>query len=485
MPIDPRQIFSAGRLLAVKKKAPYLRAMIMGLAPVDAPGLGTIGVSENGILLIDWDFIAQLGNKRDNGEQATEEMAGLMVHEALHLLLKHGARGRKAGRDPQIDNDAADLAINPTVLEMGCKLPEGEVLPGMAHGVLHGLFPEELGFPRGETTDQYYERLRQQKANQPKPSKKPGQGGKGKGMKGAGGQGEPSDPNDEQGEGGEGGDDDHQKPGGGKPQHKTTDKPKTGGGWCGSCAGRPMPNEPDQKNPAARSDAEMGRMARQVAAAIREEGQRGKGTVPSMLQRWADELLAPAEVPWEQELAMVTRNACAWRENAADHRYDAPSRRQAGIGYGPGRAILPRLRMPVPDVTIIVDTSGSMGSRELGLVGREVNGILKAIGANITFCACDASVHGITKVRNIKEAMAAMKGGGGTDMRPAFDAVMKLRPRPQVIVCLTDLQIGDPGPQPPGVKVIWVGVGAYQGADPPWGRTVRIKKFNQQIEEVA
>ena len=171
----------------------------------------------------------------------------------------------------------------------------------------------------------------------------------------------------------------------------------------------------------------------------------------------------------------MTRSACAWRENAVDHRYDAPSRRQAGIGYGPGKPILPRFRMPVPNVAIILDTSGSMGVQELAEAGRETAGILKAVGANVTFCTCDAAVTGVTKVRTIDEALKRLKGGGGTDMRPAFEALMKERPKPEVIICITDLAIGDPGPEPKGAKVLWVAVGAYAQhcQDPAWGRVVR------------
>ena len=98
---DPKTIFAAGRLMAIKKKAPYMRALLLGLAPVGAPGLGTIGVTDTGMLLIDWDFIAKLGDGRPDGIAATEEMCGLMVHEGMHLLLKHGKRAKRAGRDPR------------------------------------------------------------------------------------------------------------------------------------------------------------------------------------------------------------------------------------------------------------------------------------------------------------------------------------------------------------------------------------------------
>lgn len=484
--MDPRKVFSAGRLLAVKVKAPYMAAIILAFAPVDAPGLGTIGVTEHGVLMIDWEFIAKLGDGRPDGMQATEEMAGLLVHEAFHVLLKHGKRGRVAGRDRQLDNDAADLAINPGCIDMGCKLPGGG--PGVTpEHPLHGMYPEDLGWPRGETTDQYYERLRKRQPPPPKGGSgsakgQPGdESGKGAQPSQDGSQGSPGE-GGAQGEGGEGNGPSTPQGGSGGAHSK---KPKAGGGWCGSCAGNPLPNEPKADAPESRSEAEMGRLARQVAAAVKEAAARGKGHVPAFLARWAEELLEPAEVPWEQELAMVTRHACAWRENAADHRYDAPSRRQAGIGYGPGRPILPRLRMPMPDVHIVFDTSGSMGTEELSVGGREVNGILKAVGANITLCTIDSAVTGVTKVKTIKEAISRLKGGGGTDMRPGFAAVMKCRPRPQVIVCITDLQIGDVGVQPAGVKVIWVGVGPYQGPDPAWGRVVRIKKKSNRTNNAA
>jgi hypothetical protein len=110
-----KETFSAGRLL-VRRKAGYLRAMVLGFAPIEVQGLGTIGVTEHGVMLIDWEFIDKVN---------AEEMAGLLAHECLHLLLKHSARAKRSGRDPEIDNKAADMAINSMVLDMGFKLPGG------------------------------------------------------------------------------------------------------------------------------------------------------------------------------------------------------------------------------------------------------------------------------------------------------------------------------------------------------------------------
>lgn len=442
MSTDPKEIFSAGRFIA-RQKAPYFRSILLGLAPVWVPPgvlpMPTMGVTEHGILMLDERFVSMV---------TPDEMAALLVHEVMHVCLDHLKRSRRAGREPRMSNKADDLSINPAIEDMGLKLPGG---------ALKGLFPEDFGFKRGLTADEYYDLLRQMAQKQGQ-----GQGKKGgkssqtdRNQGGQGGQGEPQDPNDEHGEGGSGGDADHDHEGDGQQGH-------VGGGWCGSCANNPLPNEPDEKSEAARAPNEVDRLVRQVAEAVREQGQKARGTVPAMLQRWADDILAPPEVPWQTELAIITRHACGWRDGAVQHRYDAPSRRQAGIGFGPGRAVLPRLRMPTPNVTVIIDTSGSMSGKELGEAARETNGILKAVGANVTLCTCDAAVTGVTKVRSIQEACEKLVGGGGTDMRPAFAAVVKERPRPDLIVCITDGHVGDGFPReaPPGVKVIIVLVGS-------------------------
>lgn len=462
MAIDPKELFSGGRLVA-RNKAKYMKAMLLLFSVLDTPGLGTIGVTEESVLLVDWEWIAAIGKLANNDEKAALQIGGLLVHEAFHVLLQHGKRSRMARRNPRISNMGDDMSFNNAILDMGLLLPDGENA---------GLFPEEWGFPRGLTSDAYYDLL--MKA-QPPPQKGKGKGQPDPNGDAGEGEGEPSD-DDSDGNGGS-----EQKPGKGQPSSgkgkgapTPPKKPKTGGGWCGSCAGHSFPNEPKETK-GARGKTDVERAVRAVAQAVREEAASpGKGTVPAFLARWAEEMLAPAEVPWEQELAAQTRNAMAWRPNAVDHKYDAPSRRQAGIGYGPGRPMLPRFRMPVPNVTVIVDTSGSMGAKELGAACRETAGILKAVGANVTFVTCDAQVHGITKVQNVKQAIAALAGGGGTDMRPALEAVAKLKPRPEVVVCITDLQIGDVGEQIPGVKMVWLGVGPYQGPDPLWGKTIRV-----------
>jgi predicted metal-dependent peptidase len=400
------EILTAGRLLA-KTKAPYFRALLLSYVLREAPGLGTVGVTKNRIMLWDPAFVADL---------KPEEMAGVWIHECLHSLNRHPHR--KGARDMGLFALACDLSINPAVREMGVTLPGGKHT---------GVFPKNYGFDEGATAEEYYELLQKQQ-----------QGG-------GGGKGPPEEPG-------------------------------VGTGYCGSCSGRPVPGEPDENDTEGRSDGEMERTIREVAEEVQSRIKaQGIGSVPGHLRRWADEALKPPKVPWRAKLAQLARRAVAWRPGAVDHRYDGPSRRQAGIGFGVGRPVLPRLRSPVPRVAIVVDTSGSMGSKEIIECLTEAQGIVEAVGADVEFCACDARVHELRPVANVRDMAKLLKGGGGTDFRPAFEALSKKRPRPEVIVFATDGYGPAPEVAPAGMRTIWLLVGGNEDAPAAWGDKIVVK----------
>ena len=70
-------------------------------------------------------------------------------------------------------------------------------------------------------------------------------------------------------------------------------------------------------------------------------------------------------------------------------------------------------------------------------------------------------------------------GGGGTDMREGFTTVLARRPRPDVVVVLTDGQTPWPSTQPPGRTVVGLFPhnrrhGEGYGELPAWARVVTI-----------
>ena len=99
-----------------------------------------------------------------------------------------------------------------------------------------------------------------------------------------------------------------------------------------------------------------------VAKAIEQyQEQRGRGSVPGGLARAAAELLHPKVDPARELLAKV-KYAVGCTSGFGDFTYRKPNRRQPQ-----GGALLPAHVKPIPRVTVIVDTSGSMEQSDLAL----------------------------------------------------------------------------------------------------------------------
>lgn len=416
--MTPREKLAAGRLIA-RQQAPWFRSALHALIPREAPGLDTMGVTDSAILM--WDPAAVQRWK-------PEEVAGVLIHEISHLLRDHSARRRAIAADPRLWNIAGDCEINDDLSRY--KIP-GE-----------GCFPKTFGMQPGKLAESYYAELRRQ--------------GKGQG-----------------GEGGEGAEGDGKAIGPGKPS--------AAGGWCGSGAGRAVPGEPEQLDekgkPQGRSPREIERVRRETAKAIQEQASRGQGSMAAGWLRWANEELKPPRIPWQRRLATLARSAAAYASGAVDYKYDRPARRQSAIGWGPGKPILAALRRPIIQAAIVLDTSGSMGSAELSVALAESDGIMRAVGANVTFCACDAEVHSLKQVRTWRELIPLVKGGGGTDFRPAFEEISRRRPRPDVLIFFTD-GYGSAPALPPNFRTIWVLINSKHRPT-TWGDYVEIDTTSQ------
>ncbi len=432
---------------------PYFAAALMGLIRVESDEIPTLAVSKYGVLY--WSPAWAAAN-------SVETIAAGLMHETMHVLLKHHERAEALGiivepgapvaddiaRKAKIANLAEDASINEQLRSVQVTLASGATgdLPMDPKWV----YPETLQQPAGLVFEERYHLLLQQ--SPPPPAA--GAGGKGQGKGGQQGGQQP--------QGGEG----------------------VGQGACGSCSGNPSKGEPrgTTGEGIGRSEAEMDRIRRQVAADVKAHAQASKtrGTVPSDLLRWADELLAPPKVDWRTHLAQAIRSAVAYRQGSVAITWLKPSRRQAGVGYGVGRPIMPAMHAPVPRVAVIVDTSGSMGGGEdspLAQAVAEIQGVLRDVGATVTVIACDAAAGTPKECATMAEACGALVGGGGTDMTPAFRALGKRQPQPEVVICLTDGWIGNGHPvtEPEWCKTVWCIVGGNTEKPCPWGETIFVE----------
>jgi predicted metal-dependent peptidase len=449
---------------AVRTKAPYFWAALSRTVFLEVPaaecepvrpgGFSTLGMTDQNVCYYSAAFVSGL---------PTDELAGALVHELLHFIRQDVKRFEALCKaDPSQHHNAnlaSDMANNDDLVAGGWKLPGRPLTKAeyAAQAQVENIFwlPSSIGMPEGQPAQVYLEELRK-KQSQKK------QGNKGQGQPGKGG---------------------------------------PGNGQCGSCAGnahdiekklgldKPQPGDGDgagqgqpgkgsgeaaQGDPLGVGEAEAERIRAQVAREVASHvAQKGRGSVPGGLARWAEEKIKPPKVRWQDKLQRLVRRTLMRASGATDMGFSKPSRRQAGLGYGPGRPLMPSFHGHKPNVAVVVDTSGSMSGAQLAQALGEVDGILRAVGGDVTFCAIDAGTDGLLKVRSAKEAASKLKGGGGTDMKPALKLLMESRTPPSVIIVLTDGMIGDPGPEPKGAKVIWALIGSTYTND--------VKRFGEVV----
>jgi predicted metal-dependent peptidase len=212
-------------------------------------------------------------------------------------------------------------------------------------------------------------------------------------------------------------------------------------------------------------------LRRQVADEVLAR-QRQAGDVPAGLRRWALDVVG-GRVDWRKVLAAELRRGISEVAGAVDYSYRRPSRR-ASVLEG---VVLPTLRRPVPQVAVVCDTSASMSDGELAQVLGEVDGVLRAVGvgpAAVRVLAVDAAAHTAQRVTSARQV--ELVGGGGTDMGAGISAAADLRPRPQVVVVLTDGETPWPAEPPRGMRVVVGLVGPRPPAPPPWARSVWIDR---------
>nr|MCU0264806.1 VWA-like domain-containing protein [Actinomycetes bacterium] len=251
------------------------------------------------------------------------------------------------------------------------------------------------------------------------------------------------------------------------------------GSPCGSACGSACDGLPRGYEVPASADAwAVGPLAamalrQRIAIEVREHLQR-RGDRPGEWARWVEQILQP-RLPWPQVLAAAVRRAVSWTAGQQDFTYTRPSRRQAAAP----RVRLPGMRRPVPAVAVVLDTSGSVDDAMLAQALGEVDGALRGSGVageTVTVVTCDAAVQTVGRVRSAREV--ALGGGGGTELRHGIAAVAAQRPRPDVLVVLTDGETPWPPAPLPGTVTVTALLGRRGDplpATPPWAVRVECR----------
>jgi predicted metal-dependent peptidase len=117
--------------IALSLRQPFLASAIMRLPIKDATVYGWCKtMSTDGYhIFFNANWVATLKQT---------EIRGVLAHEVLHVLFQHSTR--RANRDPDLWNIAADHAINLLLIEQGFSLPKG----GCANFSYRGMSAEEI-----------------------------------------------------------------------------------------------------------------------------------------------------------------------------------------------------------------------------------------------------------------------------------------------------------------------------------------------------
>ncbi len=356
-----------------------------------------------------------------------EELQAVFAHEVLHCALGHHCR--RGQRDPQLWNEAADLAINPLLIANGFSLPEGALID-----------PE---FDNLSAEEIYARRL------QPAHS---------------GGKQSPEDSN----ESGKSQQDHGPSPGTGgqkQCQDQTDAGPDIGTSRTESTRpggfGEVMDATYEDGTPASEAERSRQQQEWSIAADQAIRSAKACGHDPNSIHR----PLAESRQS-KQDWRSVLRDFVAAR-TPTDYRWSPPNRRFIACGlYLPSVA-----RTGLGTIVIGVDTSGSIGDEELEQFAGEISSICdEAQPESVHVVYCDAAVQGIQEFGPSEPIQLEPKGGGGTDFRPVFKWVEENAIDPVCLIYLTDLFCHS-YPNPPEYPVLWV---TDSRRTAPFGETVQI-----------
>ena len=108
----------------------------------------------------------------------------------------------------------------------------------------------------------------------------------------------------------------------------------------------------------------------------------------------------------------------------------------------------------LPTIAVVLDTSGSITTKQAEDFLGEVNGILQS--ANVLVMQVDTKVQSVQEFeKGVTLQNFEVKGNGGTDFRPAFDWFRENGVRPEALVYFTDGECSS-FPAQPDYPVLWM-----------------------------
>jgi len=323
------------------------------------------------------------------------ELRFVVLHEEYHKLYRHLVTWRYLWKiDAMLSNMAMDYVINLKIVDENQPDHNGVRFAEPPEGVL---LDERF---RNMDTAQVFDILQ---AEQP-----PGRGdGKGSG-------------DNESGEG------DGQSSGAGQGDDDG-DGDGDGGGGTGF-------DEHDWEGAESLSEEETKDLERDIDEAIRQ-GALTAGKAGGGGNRGFDDLLK-VQVDWREVLREFVSNTCVGNDYAT---YARPNRRLLSQGvYMPSG-----ISETIEELVLALDTSGSIGQREITVMLTEAASILETVKPNkvrVLYWGSDVVRDEVYEMHELDQMIASTKpvDGGGTDVRCVTEYMRENQISPSAVVVLTD-----------------------------------------------
>lgn len=358
---------------------------------------------------------------------SVQEIRFYCYHEAFHIIFLHHLR--RGIKNPDLYNKAADYVINSILKEMADNYNNKKYAISVPDWVSY-----DVRF-KGMYVEEVYKILLDENPQQNKPQQGNNQQGSGQ-----------SSGNSKGDSGGE------------SPYEKAK---RTGR----------FDEVKDLKNKEgkAASESEKKENEQQWKGIIQQSHAAAKraGKVPLGIDRIIEELFEP-QIDWRsvlsQYLTTKVYNDYTWLKR--------------NLNYVFADIYMPKLESEqVGNILIWMDTSGSVGKKEMEILATEVQGILSSFNVELSVGYFDSNAYEPETIEaNDYPLKLHPKGGGGTDFDAPVRYVIDNYLEPECVIILTDGYCSSFYKEEPSFPVLWVVYGKKE-FNPPYGEVMFIKEF--------
>jgi predicted metal-dependent peptidase len=380
-----------------------------------------------------------------------EETQFMLSHEALHCALSHFSR--RQHRVTHKWDLACDYAINPLLEKDGLTPPPGTLRLREYDGMTaEEIYPLIDDLDDQETLDQHiYDDSTSDSENNvaPPPKDDSDTDNTRKEKQPSQEKGTQKNPEQKEGKGGNLPQGKNDTEGGGKSEPVEHEDINEGKG-----AEKPQPlTHQEKENLTVQWQQRLAGAAQQAMQAGKLDGE---------MARMVDFLLQP-QLPWRN---LISRYLNSMARD--DYSYTRPSTRRGDP------AIYPSLRSAQLDITIAIDTSGSISMAEIQEFVSEIDSLKAQMRARVTLIACDSELAKdcpwVFEPWDEFSLPKSIKGGGGTRFTPVFEWANQQDKIPDILVYFTDGE-GEFPKNEPYFDVLWLVKGK---AKVPWGQRVQL-----------